>query len=100
MGRRRKIGTAYDVFTTKRCGLFPECTCYYTVARWAGNLLDDDEGEEFTLEELKVANDMIFYSLACLSRHCPHPKMKRWAKAQLRDRWWDELKRIGPGMGQ
>lgn len=77
----------------KHCELWPDCGCYETLAKWGQDL--SDEEKVWDTEVLSWAETNIFITLACIARYCPDPKMKAYAKQQLRNRFWDRQKSMG-----
>jgi len=84
---------ALQILREKECVMWPDCHCQSYLLLWQDNLRDQ-EGV-WTLEELEQAEDMIFLSLECIGKRCPDKKLKRYAKAQLRDPYWSQQKRKG-----
>jgi hypothetical protein len=87
---KETMETLRRMLETKVCGLWPECGCYHTLVRWQENLRDEERVWE--PEQLEWAETTIFFSLACVARHCPDPVTKAYAKGQLRKRFWDRQK--------
>ena len=83
----------HERLTAKTCGLWPHCGCCETLDKWAKDL--SDEERIWPLDLLDWAETSVFINLACVSRYCPDPIVKRWAKQQLRDKFWLRQKSMG-----
>ena len=77
----------------KHCELWPECSCYETLDKWAYDL--SDEQRIWPINLLEWAETSIFITLACVARYCPDPTVKAWAKQQLKDQFWQRQKAMG-----
>jgi len=77
----------------KHCELWPECSCYEILGKWAHDL--GDEQRIWPIDLLEWAETSIFITLACVGRYCPDPIVKAWAKQQLKDQFWQRQKAMG-----
>jgi hypothetical protein len=69
---------------SRECLLWPDCACFKNITHWQDALIDEDQ--TFTREQLEAAEEVIFYSCACVAAHCPDPEIKRFGARQ-----WAEL---------
>jgi hypothetical protein len=74
--------------TVRLCSVWPNCSCYETLALWKKNLIDDEDSV-WRPDQLEWAETAIFITLACIERHCPDRGMRVYAKRQLEDKFWD-----------
>jgi hypothetical protein len=70
----------------RECASWPACHCYSYLAQWGKNLQDEDEVWE--IEDLEIAEFMIFVTLACVEHRCPDQEIRDYAKQQLRKPFW------------
>ncbi len=75
--------TAFEkrLLSSPECLLWPDCACAKNLAKWQEALLDEDR--TFTSEELEYVDDIIFYTCACVSAHCPDLDIKKYGERQL-----------------
>jgi hypothetical protein len=71
----------------KVCADWPNCNCYSYLALWAKNL--QDEEKLWDIEDLLIAEEMIFVTLACVEHRCPDKEIRTFAKQQLREPFWE-----------
>jgi len=91
--RSQKAARMMQEFRTYGCTLWPECACHETLEKWASDL--SDEEKIWDMDVLAWAETSIFITLACISKYCPDPTMKIYAKHQLSKRFWDRQKSMG-----
>jgi hypothetical protein len=80
-----------EFLNSKRCALWPDCSCFDTLVHWNDKLENDYEG--WSLEQLRWAEMSIFITLSCVANRCPDQKIKTAAMMQLLSPWWDRQKR-------
>ncbi len=66
---------------SKRCLLWPECACHQNLVHWQQAL--EDESRVFELDALAWAEEIIFYSCACVAEHCPDRKTRAYGARQV-----------------
>jgi hypothetical protein len=84
MNRRRKRNglTNFEetLLNSRDCLLWPDCGCFNNLAHWQEALQDEDR--IFSLEQLEYAEELLFYTCACVAAHCPDPKIKAYGARQ------------------
>lgn len=63
------------------CLLWPDCGCHDNLVHWQQALGDDDR--VFTMEQIEWAEEVIFYTCACVAHHCPDREVKAYCARQL-----------------
>ena len=96
--RIEKAARAHQEFQRRGCTLWPLCSCHDTLAKWRDDL--SDEEKIWQMDALAWAETSIFITLACVSKYCPDPAMKLYAKHQLSKRFWNRQKAMGLPMEQ
>ena len=82
-----------STFQNNRCSLWPSCACYQQLAIYGKEL--QDETKVWPLDELAIAEMIIFVNLACIKDHCPDRRMREFAKWHLRHPFWARQKKLG-----
>src|SRR5262249_52442801 len=63
------------------CLLWPTCGCYQNLTHWQQALLDEDR--TFSSEQLEWAEELLFYTCACVAAHCPDQAIKAYGERQF-----------------
>src|SRR5262249_23562870 len=63
------------------CLLWPNCGCYQNLTHWQEALQDEDR--TFSSEELEWAEELLFYTCACVAAYCPDAKINRYGERQF-----------------
>jgi hypothetical protein len=90
----RLTAEQWEMFTEKRCSLWPDCNCYSFLSLW-GKLLGDEE-KIWDLHDLEIGENMIFITLRCVEWHCPDKAVRDYAKRQLSKRFRDRQRAKSP----
>ncbi len=82
MSKHRPL-TAFErrLLESPECLLWPECACYQNIVKWQQALAD--ESRTFDKEQLEYADDILFYTCACVAAHCPDPEIKAFGERQF-----------------
>ncbi len=81
MSGRALTPAEIEFLNSPTCTLWPECSCHDNLLKWQAALLDEDR--TFNSEQLEWAEEVLFYTMACVSRHCPEPKIKKFGERQF-----------------
>jgi hypothetical protein len=79
MSRRSLTKFEQELLNSPECLLWPDCACHNNLAHWQGALQD---GRTFDNEQIEAAEEVIFYTCACVAEHCPDPTIKAYGKRQ------------------
>jgi hypothetical protein len=80
-----------ELLNSKRCGLWPQCSCFHHLTHWQEKL--SDEKLTWTVQQLAEGETAIFYSLSCAAMHCPDRKVRTFCQMQLLNPFWDHQRR-------
>jgi hypothetical protein len=78
---------------TRRCNLWPLCACYTQLSRYGKEL--QDETKIWPMDELAIAEMMIFVNLACVAKYCPDKRIRAFARNHLSQPFWDRQRAMG-----
>jgi hypothetical protein len=72
-----------ELLKEDECSLWPDCACHDNLIKWQEALTDEDR--TFSPEQIEWAEEVLFATVACVSAHCPDPKVKAYSAIQLRN---------------
>jgi hypothetical protein len=81
MSKRELTSFEQMFLNSPTCLLWPDCACHQNLINWQEAL--QDEERTFDLEELAWAEELIFFTCACVAEHCPDPQTKAYGARQL-----------------
>jgi hypothetical protein len=71
----------------KQCELWPDCACNKFMIHQQQRL--PDESIVWDTEVLAAIETILFFTLQCVAEYCPDPKVKRYARTQLLNPYWN-----------
>ena len=71
---------------------WPGCSCAASLRKWREKLIDEEGA--LPLPQLAWAEQDIFLSLCCMSKHCADLEQRIYAAGQLLDGSWDRQKAL------
>jgi hypothetical protein len=79
---RRKLTPVEElILNSPTCLLWPDCACHENLVHWQEAL--QDEERTFDPEQLAWAEELIFFTCACVAEHCPDPETKAYGARQF-----------------
>jgi hypothetical protein len=81
----------------KTCSLWPHCGCRDHLVTF--DRLLDDEQRIWEPEELSGLETVLYFTLLCVSSHCPDKRHRRAAEIELMKPYWDN-QRAGLVIGE
>ena len=85
---RRQI--TLRLLAKKYCQRWPDCLCNTRLLFYQDKFARE---EDWSFEDLRAIETVIFASLRCIEDCCPDPAGRRWATIQLLDPWWERQRR-------
>jgi hypothetical protein len=81
MNRRKLTKFEELVLNSPTCLLWPNCACRHNIEHSDEAL--DDKTRIFDMETLEYAADLLYFTMACVSEHCPDPEIKAYGARQF-----------------